>query len=303
MDKLSLPGTREDAYEKLSIHDPELDSDQGTITPMMDTTSWSLCRHKRDNLISCLWLCARVLFIATAVIACFASVWLIHLTSFELHQAQSILEDVRSSSSSTDYSTECSPESHSHYHETGGLSKSTLVPGFIPGGTLPVPGYGLVYNTTYCNGWADPEGAKLRGCVLDPSQGGWIHELCHDPALLAEWLKMPDFGWYHERKHRIPQERLWAGDIPGGPLTELYTSQNFHIQHCKFVMRLRIKNGMRKNRGLGYIALDPGHMNHCVELLTAPKTDPKELTKVIFGRFGGGTSGFGLASECYMPLL
>ena len=97
--------------------------------------------------------------------------------------------------------------------------------------------------------------------------------------------------------------RLWAGDIPGGPLAEMYTSKKFHVQHCKFVRRLRIKNGMQKNRGLGYILLDPCHMNCCLEMMTVPKVNPKELIKVVFGQFGGGRTGFGLASEWCMPLL
>jgi hypothetical protein len=88
-------------------------------------------------------------------------------------------------------------------------------PGFLPGGNLSVPGYGMVYRQDYCNGWADPEGARERGCILDSMQGGWIHELCTNPELLEEWNAMPDFGWYwdEERTQRIPQEKVYAGDI------------------------------------------------------------------------------------------
>jgi hypothetical protein len=117
-------------------------------------------------------------------------------------------------------------------------------------------------------------------------------------------MKLPDFGWYLDPKkeHRIPQHRVWAADIPGGVLTTMYTPQDFHIKHCAFVMRLRIKHTTRRNRGLGYLPLDPGHMNHCVHLMTE-EANPKELTQVVLGNFGGGTSGFGLAGECYMPIL
>ncbi|KAE9373179.1 hypothetical protein N431DRAFT_557358 [Stipitochalara longipes BDJ] len=293
MERLSANRPYDAAYEKVAVSDHELDSDDGSITPTttVPIRTHSLRRRKRDKLLSTLWLCTRILFLGASIAAWATSLWVTHLASRELGRARSLITDVGPSSS-----PECIKENPPVPHDT-------LTSSFILGGTLPVPGYGLVYNTSYCNGWADPEGAKARGCVLDSSQGGWIHELCHDPALLDEWLKLPDFGWYDEYKHPISQERLWAGDIPGGPLAEFYTSKNFHVQHCKFVMKLRIKNGMRKNRGLGYIPLDPGHMNHCVELMTAPKPDPKELTKVVFGQFGGGTAGFGLASECYMPLL
>jgi hypothetical protein len=88
-------------------------------------------------------------------------------------------------------------------------------PGFLPGGNLSVPGYGMVYRQSYCNGWADPQGARERGCILDSLQGGWIHELCTNPELLEEWKAMPDFGWYwdEERTQRISQEQVYAGEV------------------------------------------------------------------------------------------
>ena len=289
------------AYEKLAFDDPELDSNEGTVTPTTPP-SWppsSRQRHPR-RLLSTLWLCARIVFILASILAWAASLWLTHLASRDLDRARSLIPD-----SSTSNGNHPKPayldEDPPRHHEI-------LTAGFIPGGTLPVPGYGLGYNTSYCNGWVDPEGAKVRDCVLDPSQGGWIHQRCHDPELLAEWLRLPDFGWYLDphRMQQIPQEKVWAAEIPGGVNTTLYTALDFHIQHCKFVMRLRIKNGMRKNRGLGYIPLDPGHMYHCLHLMTEENTaeaKSSELTQVILGKFGGGTEGFGLGGECYMPYL
>jgi hypothetical protein len=64
---------------------------------------------------------------------------------------------------------------------------------FIPGGYVNVPGYALVYNHTYCDGIRDPEGAKKRGCVFDPGQGGWIHRLCQDPEVLEWWMSLPEW--------------------------------------------------------------------------------------------------------------
>ncbi|KAK5996705.1 hypothetical protein PT974_02045 [Cladobotryum mycophilum] len=269
-------------YEKVSNNDLELESDEGTVTP---TTSWPR-RRKQRTLLSTLWLCTRVVLIAASVIAWAASLWLTHLAGRELGQARGLV---------TDLGQEAKPEHKTPAHA------------FITGATLPAAGYGLVYNTSYCNGWEDPEGAKARGCVLDPTQGGWIHELCHDPALVKEWLKLPDFGWYLDpkKKQRISQEKVWAADIPGGVMTELYTAMDFHVQHCQFVMRLRIKHAMRKNRGLGYIPLDPSHMTHCLGLMTEEglsEHKKKELTQVVLGKFGGGTEGFGLGGECYMPI-
>ena len=297
MERPSESRPRDDAYEKVALNDPELDSDEETVTPRT-LPSWphNPRRRKPRTLLSKLWLCTRVVFVTASVIVWAASLWLTYLASRELGRAHSLISNLSSSSSLPAYSEKNPPLHH-----------EMLTNGFVPGGTLPVPGYGLAYNTSYCNGWADPEGAKARGCVLDSSQGGWIHQLCHDPALLAEWMSLPDFGWHLDpkRTQRIPQEKVWAADIPGGVRTTLYTAQDFHVQHCKFVMRLRIKNGMRRNRGLGYLPLDPGHMNHCVHLMTemnTPESRASELTQVILGEFGGGTEGFGLGGECYMPI-
>jgi hypothetical protein len=291
MEKSSSSRPYNDGYGKLALDDPELDSDEGTVTPTVFTN-----RYKRRTFCSSLWLCARVVFITAAIVAWAASMWLTHLASRELVRARALISQPR--------------ENHCPTHaDKDPLNNHEIITtGFIPGATLPVPGYGMVYNTSYCNGWKDPEGAKARGCVLDPSQGGWVHQLCHDPELLEEWLSLPDFGWYldSKRKQHVPQEKIWAADIPGGVETTLYTAQDFHVQHCKFVMRLRVKNGMRKNRGLGYLPLDPSHMYHCIHLMTELNTleaKSTELTQVILGKFGGGTEGFGLAGECYMPVV
>jgi hypothetical protein len=133
--------------------------------------------------------------------------------------------------------------------------------------------------------------------------------LCHDGELLDEWLGIRDFGWFldPEGKQPISQKRVWAADIPGGIFTPLYTTGwDFHIEHCTFVVRLKIKNGMRRDRGLGYLALDVGHLDHCVKMMmemNTPEKKGKDLNRVVLGAFGGGTEGFGLAGECYMPAV
>lgn len=271
---IHVPIMERDTYAKLTITRADLDSDQETITlrsPRQDTVR---------RLSSMLWLVARIVFIAIGVITWSTSVWLNHLTSTELGRALPHIS----------------------------LSGSSRIPGFIPGGSLSVPGHGLIYNTSYCNGWEDPEGARSRGCILDLSQGGWVHELCHDPDLLAEWMTLPDFGWYLDanRTQRIPQERIWASDIPGGVNTMIYTSLAYHIEHCRFVFRLRIENSMRKNRGVGYLELAPSHLNHCLRQITimdTPAFRESEVVEVIWGMFASGRGAFGYGGECYMPIL
>ena len=246
MERPSGSGPHNDTYEKVAFNDPELDSehsDDGTVTPTT-LPNWphNLHRRKPRTLLSKFWLCIRVIFITASVITWAASLWLTHLASRELGRARSLIPNPSNSSSPA------------YGEESSALHYQIPVTSFIPGGTLPVPGYGLAYNTSYCNGWADPEGAKARDCVLDPSQGGWVHQLCHDPALRAEWVNLPDFGWYldSKRKQQIPQAKVWAADIPGGVLTPLYTAMDFHVQHCNFVMSIGIQSLRYRHVGKRY---------------------------------------------------
>lgn len=86
----------------------------------------------------------------------------------------------------------------------------------------------------------------------------------------------------------------------------IYTSLAYHIEHCKFVFRLRIENSMRKNRGVGYLELAPSHMNHCLRQMTVmdtPEFRKSEVVEVIWGMFESGRGAFGYGGECYMPVL
>jgi hypothetical protein len=308
-----------DKYEKVLASDPELESNSQRTEDEDDSIvpKWDHAYRKR-SLLSIVWLCMRAALIVASIIAWGASLWLTHLATIELGKARALIPHspattiTRPAKTVTVTANLPIPTQNDHKaddhdnkgHKITNPNHESLNTMFIPGGQLPVAGYGLAYNTSYCNGWSDPEGAQARGCVLDPSQGGWVHELCHDPELRAEWLRLPDFGWWldAQRTQPIPQERIWAADIPGGVHTEVFTPQAFHIEHCKFVMRLRVKHTTRRNRGLGYLPLDPGHMYHCLHIMTEDD-DPTALTKVVLGEFGGGTSGFGLGGECYMPIL
>ncbi|CAJ2508450.1 Uu.00g134760.m01.CDS01 [Anthostomella pinea] len=313
MEKTTSPRPATDTYQKVSLSDTDLEgesprrssSDEGTPTPTWDK---GYRRRKPRTILSTIWLFARALFIIVGISTWAASLWVVHEATGDMERARSLLLLAKEATAvpSTPHanSHDSSSSSSKSGHKITNPHHDSLNTMFIPGGTLPVAGYGLAYNTTYCNGWTDPAGAIERGCVLDPLQGGWVHELCHDAALTKEWLSLPDFGWYldAERTHKVPQDRVWAADIPGGVDTTLYTVLDFHAQHCKSVMTLRIKHTTRRNKGLGYLPLDPGHMNHCIHLMTETP-NPKELTQVVLGKFGGGTEGFGLAGECYMPIL
>ncbi|KAI1323994.1 hypothetical protein F5Y16DRAFT_424426 [Xylariaceae sp. FL0255] len=304
-----------ESYKRVALSDAASDGDMAELETSSEDTiaaGWMPGHRQRHprTLLSTLWLCLRFIFIVGSIFAWGVSLWLTHRATVEIERARTLLPVPSSAAAKPGGHNQGSLASHdssgggSSSYKSTGPHHDALDSMFIPGGALPVAGYGLVYNTTYCNGWEDPEGAKARGCVLDPSQGGWVHELCHDPDLLEEWMQLPDFGWYLDPKKeiRISQDDVWAANIPNGVSTTLYTAQDFHIKHCTFVMRLRILHTTRRHRGLGYITLDPAHMKHCVELMTED-VNPKELTQVVLGNFGGGAYDFGLAGECYMPIL
>lgn len=171
------------------------------------------------------------------------------------------------------------------------------MPKFLPGGHLTIPGWGMIYNQSYCNGLADPRGAIERGCVLDPMQGGWIHKSCHDPELTEEFINLPDFGWYLDVNltQPIPQEKVWAADI--GDNKYLYTRDNFHWRHCEFVMMSTLKNGLSRARNLGFLALDPSHTLHCYDRIVNYNTpELRNETEIVY------LGGFTLGGECYQPL-
>lgn len=130
----------------------------------------------------------------------------------------------------------------------------------------PLPkGFGLVYNSSYCNGVEDPHGACKRDCIFDPIHGGWIYRLCSDERLYEEFIGLPDFGWYMdpERTIRLPQEKVWQGE--GGAST--YTVDDFHYRHCEYILKSLFKNGQSDVRGLGFKLVDQEHLYHCLDRL------------------------------------
>lgn len=218
------------SYEKAPLSDLDLSSDDGTLTPSHhQTTKQSKISHVRNVLGA---TCLLVFFVSWA-----SSIILAFRATGELSRAGHILF----------------PNSR---------------PSYVSGAHLDAPHFGLLYNSSYCNGLKDPSGARERGCVLDPVAGGWIHKECSDPDLLTEFLKLPDFGWYldENRTQPISQADVFAGRTGGRKI--LYTVDDYHFRHCEFSLRSLIRNSVRRDVGLGFLLLDHEHMNHCMERVT-----------------------------------
>ncbi|WQF84148.1 hypothetical protein CDEST_09162 [Colletotrichum destructivum] len=150
--------------------------------------------------------------------------------------------------------------SHEHEHPNSGGARQLL----------HVPGYRLAYNSSYCNGVNDPEGARSRGCVFDPVHGGWVHRLCHDEELYNQFTTKNNWDWYldENRTQPIAQEAVWRGE--GGGRT--YTRDDFHFRHCEFIIKSLFKNGVGKAKPLGFKVLDVGHLDHCLDRLINSNT-------------------------------
>jgi hypothetical protein len=70
--------------------------------------------------------------------------------------------------------------------------------------------------------------------------------------------------------------------------------------------RLRFANGMLRNRGLSWSALDPEHLVHClnrVAVTDTPKNRKSVTTEVRLTDFDGRSETPWQGGECYMPIL
>lgn len=150
-----------------------------------------------------------------------------------------------------------SQPSHAHDHEHAAAAGTHQI--------LHVPGYRLAYNSSYCNGVKDPEGARSRGCVFDPVHGGWVHRLCHDEELYHAFTTENEWDWYldENRTQPIAQEAVWRGE--GGGRT--WTRDDFHFRHCEYIIKSLFKNGVGKAKPLGFKVLDVEHLEHCLDRL------------------------------------
>lgn len=153
-------------------------------------------------------------------------------------------------------------QEHEHDHEHANTGDGRQL--------LHVPGYRLAYNSSYCNGVNDPDGARNRGCVFDPVHGGWVHRLCHDEELYNEFTTMNHWDWYldENRTQPIAQEAVWRGE--GGGRT--WTRDDFHFRHCEFIVKTLFKNGVGKAKPLGFKVLDVDHLSHCLDRLINSNT-------------------------------
>lgn len=255
-------------YHRVSIGDEKDADDEISLSSDDDTLTPTQHRRHAFSVAYLAWLVARFLVGAACVLTWAGSIFLAWRSTDEISRARQVV------------------------FPQGQLN-------FIEGGHLTgAPGWGLVYNASYCNGLADPVGARQRGCVFDAAQGGWIHSLCSDRQLLEEFWKLPDFYWYTDfnRTQPISQEMVWRGEI--GQHQFLFTQDDFHWRHCEYVVRWLIKHGQSRSRGLGFLALDQSHVNHCFDEVSNRNTpeiryDQTESVHI---------AGFGPYGECYMPI-
>lgn len=223
-------------------------------------------------------------------------------TSNELHTIrQNIQQSLNMSSDFTNHIT-------GHGHQDGSDLANTIASSTVTIDGVDIPGYRLKYNASYCNEMEDPAGAPARGCVLDRVQGSWVPEICSDQELREEWDAMPDFGWYldPERTQKISQERVYRGD-PDVVGRSVYTSVNYHLNHCIAVLRLRNKNSLRRDRGLTFHMLSHHHIEHCydrfLDWLTPEGINITQMpTEIHFSSAGVVENKDERTSECYVPV-
>jgi hypothetical protein len=149
-----------------------------------------------------------------------------------------------------------------HWDRFSAASESTPTAGE---GDLQVPGYKLAYNTSYCRGVEDPDGAHARGCRLDPVHGGWIPILCSDEELYRDFTSKFDWKWYSDenRTTSISQAAVWQGQA--GRRT--YTVDDYHYRHCEYILKTLIRSHVSQTTADGYKVLDFPHLEHCLDRL------------------------------------
>lgn len=86
----------------------------------------------------------------------------------------------------------------------------------------------------------------------------------------------------------------------------MWTNEEWHFTHCLFMLKLRFSNGLLRNRGLSWSALDPVHLAHCLNRVSAsdtPRGRKKVNTGVAYTDFDGRSETPWVGGECYMPIL
>ncbi len=86
----------------------------------------------------------------------------------------------------------------------------------------------------------------------------------------------------------------------------MWTNEEWHFNHCLFILRLRAANSLLRIRGLSLSVLDLVHMDHCLSRVSVSGTArdrAKVNTENQFTDFNGIEEMTGFAGECYMPML
>ncbi|KAK2049012.1 hypothetical protein LZ31DRAFT_572851 [Colletotrichum somersetense] len=137
-------------------------------------------------------------------------------------------------------------------------------------GILHLPGWRLAYNSSYCNGFHDPDGARARGCVFDPVQAGWVHGLCVDKELVENFINSHQWEWYDDEL--LTQRAIHDMVLRGFGNKDAFTIDDFHFRHCEYIMKLLFRSVIRQSRGIGLLALQEEHLEHCLDILINKNT-------------------------------
>ncbi|KAK2052709.1 concanavalin A-like lectin/glucanase [Colletotrichum caudatum] len=132
-------------------------------------------------------------------------------------------------------------------------------------GRLHLPGWRLIYNSSYCNGIKDPEGARARGCIFDPVQTGWMHGRCVDKELTEEFINSHQWEWYDDEPLTKPTTQNTV--LRGFGNRDAFTIDDYHYHHCEYIMKALIRNVIRQPSAIGFKALDEEHLEHCLDRL------------------------------------
>ncbi|KAJ5021994.1 hypothetical protein PSV08DRAFT_357838 [Bipolaris maydis] len=182
-----------------------------------------------------------------------------HITSFSSissvptfdrkHGTQDTNEDGRT----LQLSSSLSPSDHTNHDSNAGSAR------------LHVPGFRLAYNSSYCNGIEDPEGARARGCIFDPIQTGWMPGPCVDMELTNEFIASHEWKWFNDEALTKPntQEAVLRGY--GG--ADAYTIDDYHFRHCEYTLKQLIKNHVTQAPAVGFKGFHKEHLEHCVDRL------------------------------------
>ena len=116
--------------------------------------------------------------------------------------------------------------------------------------------------------WTDcgqsPAEARRRGCQFDVMAGSWMPSRCYNSSLAEEYIQVGQYQWALDYEGLYP---LSLETVRQGEHESLWTSAEFHRQHCAYIWRkLVLDIATTKWVDEGEIGI--GHIAHCADLLT-----------------------------------